>query len=94
MATVEQVLHAVRVEVERSTGLYGDWSDYSVDRMVHETMKEVRELLDAHNGNDVAGPHGMIPEGTQVAACLTKMLVQLARREAAGVRCGAVVVGG
>lgn len=79
----EAVLKAVSIEMDRSIAKHGDWSDLSVDSMMVIILREWWELVAAHDADDVAGPHGMLQEATQVAACLVKMLVQLAQREAA-----------
>lgn len=83
--TVDEVLERIRAEVRRSTSIYGDWGDYSVDRMVDTTIKEVDEFVDAGSFGDVTGPHGMFNEGIQAASCFVKLLVQLSEREVSGV---------
>ena len=52
--------------------------------MIHAVCGEMAELLRARLEGDVVGPHGMIAEATQAAACLCKMVMQLERRRVAG----------
>lgn len=83
MIDIDDVLQAVRAEVGRSVALHGDWSDYSELRMIRTVVDELHELMDACFRDDVAGPHGMMAEATQAAACLCKLVMQLERREVA-----------
>lgn len=74
MATVEETINAVIVELERSIVIHGDWTDYDRKRMVAAINGEYREFLRASRRNDEKGPHGMITEARQLAVVCIKYL--------------------
>lgn len=79
---IDPILARVKLEFARGIVKHGDWSGYSDEEMIHAVCGEMAELLRARFEGDVTGPHGMIAEATQAAACLCKLVMQLERRQA------------
>lgn len=73
--TVDEVIDAVIVELERSIVLHGDWSDYNRQAMYKAIRDEFEELQTAWYGGDDTGKHGMINEARQLAVCCIKFLI-------------------
>lgn len=81
--TIDEILVAVKAEFDRSVAKHGDWAGYSEERMIRTVLDEMSELVNARLAGDVNGPHGMLAEAIQAAACLCKLVMQMERRQVA-----------
>lgn len=73
------VVVTVEKELFRSLNKY-DWSTYTYYRMMLVIIMEGLELLKAAWKSDTHGPHGMIAESAQIAACCQKMMLEIMKR--------------
>jgi hypothetical protein len=77
-----EALRMVMEEYMRGIAKHGDWSNYSEEQMMSAIINELMvEAGDAEQRGDIHGPHGMIRELAQVAACSIKAMVVLSGRE-------------
>lgn len=65
-------------EHRRSVEKHGNWLDYSVAQMMSVIINElVIEAGNAECAGDIHGPHGVVNELAQVAACCIKAIMVL-----------------
>ncbi len=93
MEGVELAVAEISAGVNRSVVKHGDWSDYSVGRMIWVIGLEFWEVLWAVLRRDIHGPHGVVNELRDLAVTCIKGMTRLGRFDLRQQLASGVVIG-